>query len=244
MRCLPALVLAAGLASTLALTSCDTTKGMSMLNGLTTSPTGELTLETIVAGLKDALRVGTSNATNQAGAAGGYFNNARLHIPPPPELQKVTSTLRSLGLNELPDTFERKMNDGAEAAAQKAAPVFIDALTAMTFDDARQILNGGPTAATDYFRGKTLAKLTDVYRPIVHDQLNTVGAVKSYNDMLGRYNQIPLVPKPKSDLEGYVTTKALEGLFLLLADEETKIRQNPAARTTELLQRVFGQAKQ
>lgn len=238
MRCL---TLLAALVLLLALPACDTTKGMNLLNSMN-SPSGELTLETVVAGLKEALKVGTTNATTQASAAGGYFDNARLHIPPPQELQKVTSTLRGLGLNELPDTFERKLNDAAEAAAQQAVPVFVDALTAMTFDDARQILNGGETAATDYFRTHTSAKLTELYRPIVHDKMNTVGAVKSYNDLMGRYNQIPLVPKPKSDLEGYVTGKALDGLFLLLADQEKQIRQNPAARTTALLKQVFGQA--
>jgi hypothetical protein len=201
---------------------------------------GELSLETVVAGLKEALRVGSGNAARSVSRADGYWKNPRIRIPMPPELQRVGSTLRGVGLGAKVDDFEKKMNEAAEKAAAEALPVFVDAVRDMTFEDARQILRGGGSAATDYFRRKTTAPLSAKYAPIVRRNTERVGAVRRYNELMERYRKIPLVPKPKFDLDEYVTRKALEGLFTVLAEEERKIRENPAARTTELLRKVFG----
>jgi hypothetical protein len=201
---------------------------------------GELSLETVVAGLKEALRVGTGNTVKAVSRADGYWKNPRIRIPMPPELERVSSTLRNLGLGAKVDDFERKMNEAAEKAAVEAVPVFAGAIRDMTFEDARRILKGGGSAATDYFRRKTTATLSAKYTPIVRRSTERVGAVRRYNEIMERYRKIPLVPKPKFDLDEYVTRKALEGLFTVLAEEERKIRENPAARTTELLRKVFG----
>jgi hypothetical protein len=151
----------------------------------------------------------------------------------------MASTLRSIGMGGKVDEFEEKMNRAAEKAAALATPVFVDAIKSMTFDDARKILKGRGSEATDYFRDKTTAPLTKAYAPIVRRQMETVGAVREYNKLMERYKKIPLVPKPKFDLDEYVTAKALEGLFKVVGEEERKIRENPAARTTELLRKVF-----
>jgi hypothetical protein len=199
-----------------------------------------LSLDTIVAGLKEALRVGTGNAVRSTSKADGYWANAAIRIPMPPELQKFGSALRGLGLGQSVDSFEKRMNQAAEQAAVEAAPVFLDAIKQMTFDDARRILKGQATEATDYFRGKTTDPLKAKYRPMVRAQMEKVGAVREYNALMERYRKIPLAPKPKFDLDEYVTAKALDGLFLVLGQEERRIRENPAARTTELLRTVFG----
>jgi len=201
---------------------------------------GRLSLETIVAGLREALRVGSGNAVQTTSKEGGYWKNAAIRIPMPAELEKLATTLRGLGMGGQVDAFERKMNEAAERAAAKAAPVFIDAIKEMTFEDARKILRGEKTAATDYFRVKTSARLKELYQPVVRKQMKKVGAVRLYNKLLGRYTKIPFVPKPQVSLDDYVTGKALEGLFTVVAEEERKIRENPAARTTELLRKVFG----
>ncbi len=198
-----------------------------------------LSLQTIIAGLKEALRVGTDNAVKTTSKKGGYWNNAAIRIPMPPELEKVGSTLRTIGLGKRIDEFEAKMNEAAEKAAKQAAPVFIDAIKQMTFEDAKKILRGRDREATDYFQAKTTDPLTKLYAPIVRRQMEKVGAVRSYNELMARYRRIPLVPKPKFDLDEYVTAKALEGLFKVVGDEESNIRKNPAARTTELLRKVF-----
>lgn len=234
----------AGVAASLMLVllpACETTDVANVVNSaLAPGGSSALNLETIVAGLKDALRVGSQNAVSSASAKGGYLDNARIRIPVPQQIEKVTSAMRKIGMGSMVDDFETKMNRGAESAAKEAAPVFWDAIKGMTFEDAKGILNGGDTAATDYFRGKTTAKLTELYRPVVHANLDEVGAVRGYNDLMGRYEKIPLASKPTFDLDTYVTEKSLDGLFLLLADEESKIRKDPAARTTELLKQVFG----
>jgi hypothetical protein len=149
--------------------------------------------------------------------------------------------LRTLGLGSLVDDFESKMNLAAEQAAAQATPVFVGAIRQMTFADAKNILSGKETAATDYFREKTSAQLRDLYKPIVATYTAQSGAARAYKALVERYNQIPLVPKPQSaSLDDYVTDKAIGGLFSVLANEEAKIRKDPAARTTQLLRTVFG----
>jgi len=138
------------------------------------------------------------------------------------------------------DQFEQKMNVAAEDAARAAAPVFVSAVRQMSFADAKGVLYGGETAATDYFREQTSSTLRAKYSGIVSKHMNSLGVVRKYSDLSARYNMIPLVPKLTFDPEEYVTDQALDGLFTVLATEEQKIRENPAARTTALLRKVFG----
>ena len=209
---------------------------------LNSTATGQpLSLDTVIAGLKEALTVGTQNAVAQTEKQGGYAANQLIHIPLPQELQTVGKTLRTVGMGATVDEFEAKLNQAAEAAAAKATPVFVDAIKQMTFADAKQILSGGETAATDYFREKTGTALRNLYKPTVSQYTDQVGAAKLYKQVMDRYNLIPLVPKPQfASLDDYVTDKAVSGLFTVLAQEETKIRRDPAARTSELLRQVFG----
>ncbi len=198
-----------------------------------------LNTETIASGLKQALSVGTENAVAQTSKAGGYWKNPSLKIPLPQDLQKFAETLRGIGLGSQVEVLEKKMNEGAEMAAASATPVFMGAIKNMTISDARGILKGTDTAATDYFREKTSNQLKLQYSPIIKKELDQVGAVKLYNDLYQKYSLIPLAPKLNVKLEDYVTEKALDGLFSVVAGEEKKIRQDPAARTTELLKKVF-----
>jgi hypothetical protein len=222
------------------LSSCETTNLANAANSiLTATQGGELTEGTVIAGLKEALAVGTGNAVVQTSASGGFADNKRLRIPTPEKISKVTDTLRKVGMGATVDRFEAKMNEAAERAAGEAKPVFINAIRQMSFADARAILKGGDTAATDYFRSKTETELERRFQPVISRKMNEVGAVQVYNDLVDRYNKIPLTKKPAFTLEEYVTAEALDGLFLVLADEEKKIRRDPAARTTELLRQVF-----
>ena len=229
---------AAALSSALILTMAAATGCDGLLGGLGGGD-GTLSLDTVVAGLKEALRVGTGNAVRSTSRANGYWANAAIRIPLPPELEKVGSTLRGLGLGQRVDAFEKRMNQAAEQAAAEAGPVFLDAIGQMTFDDARRILKGRATEATDYFRARTTDPLKARYRPIVRAQMEKVGTVREYNALMERYRKIPLAPKPQFDLDEYVTARALDGLFQVLGQEERRIREDPAARTTELLRKVF-----
>jgi hypothetical protein len=158
----------------------------------------------------------------------------------PEKLEKVGNTLRKVGLGSLVDDFESKMNASAEEAASKAAPIFANAVRSMSFADAMGILKGGPTAATDYFKAKTSDQLRAMYEPIVRAKMDQLGTARLYNSLMAKYDAIPLTSKPDFSLDAYVTDKALDGLFSKLGDMETDIRENPAARTTALLKRVFG----
>lgn len=205
-----------------------------------TSQGGGLNQQTIIAGLKEALEIGSDNAVKQLSSAGGFNKNKLLRIGMPKELNKVTDTIRSIGLGFMVDNFEGKMNEAAEKASASAGPVFLNAIKNMTFDDAKKILNGPDTAATDYFKKNTSKELQKLYLPIVKEKMAEVGAVKMYNNLMDKYDAIPLKSKPKFNLESYVTDKALDGMFSVMADEEKKIRKDPVARTTELLKKVFG----
>jgi hypothetical protein len=202
---------------------------------------GALTNDTIVQGLKEALQNGTDRSVAQLSKAGGYADDAALRIVLPEKLQKFASTLRKVGLSGELDAFEDKMNAAAEHAVTQAGPVFLDAITSMSFDDARKILSGKKTAATQFFKRKTKKRLAALYQPTVQSHMSQVGAVQSYNDLRASYDKIPFAPKLEFSLEDYVTDQALDGLFLALGAVEKDIRTNPAARVTDLLQRVFAQ---
>ncbi len=199
-----------------------------------------LTRAEVGAALKDALGRGISRGAALASAENGYYGNPRLRIPFPPETAKVERALREIGLGGEVDRFVRQLNRGAEQAAASARPIFIEAITSMTISDAFAILNGPPDAATRYLERTTGDKLYDAFLPIVSDKLAETRATRYYGDIVGKYNQLPLVGKVDPDLEGYATRRAIDGLFKLIADEEANIRANPGARTTQLLRRVFG----
>lgn len=196
----------------------------------------------VAAGLKEALEIGTGNAVSSTGKPDGFFKNAAIKILMPDKLRKLDKGLRAVGLGSQLDAFVLSMNRAAERAAPSAKSIFKDALTKMTFSDAKRILRGGDTAATEYFRDKTSELLTASFLPIVSSSLGEVGATKNYKDLVGRYSALPLVSAPSLDLDQYVTGKSLEGLFHMLGEEERKIRKDPAARVTKLLKDVFSQS--
>lgn len=194
----------------------------------------------IGSGLKEALHIGTENAVNFTGKTDGYFLNQAIKILMPEKLRTFEKGLRAVGYGPQVDEFVLSMNRAAERAAPFAKQIFWDAIGEMTFEDVRKILSGNETAATDYFRGKTTDKLTVVFKPIVDQSMNEVGVTRQYKELVGRYDSIPFVKRESFDLNHYVVTKALDGMFYMVGEEEKKIRKNPAARTTDLLKEVFG----
>lgn len=201
--------------------------------------TSSLTDTDIVQGLKQALEVGTENAVAGAGRPGGYLNDPEIKIPLPGAVEKIEPLLRTAGYGNTVDNFEISMNRAAERAAPEAKSIFYDALRNMTISDARRILNGRENEATLYFKDKTSSRLADLFKPVVHDAMGEVGATRSYQDLEASVRAVPFAGKLAFDLDQYVTDRALDGLFHLLAAEEAKIRTNPAARTTDLLKKVF-----
>jgi len=195
----------------------------------------------VVDGLKEALSIGSANAISSTSKVDGYFSNQAIRILVPEKVRKVADVLRKVGYQKEVDDFVLSMNRAAEKAAPLAKAHFAGAIREMTFEDARKILGGGDTAATGYFRGKTQKKLYDEFRPVVSASMDEVGVTSSYKNMVGKYSALPMVGKAESvDLDDHVTTKALDGLFLVLGQEEKKIRTDPAARVTDLLKDVFG----
>jgi hypothetical protein len=202
---------------------------------------GNLSNSEIVAGLKEALNVGTKNSANKLSTLNGYFGNQLIKILMPPEARKVESALRSVGMGNLVDKAILSMNRAAEDAAQKSVPIFANAITSMTIQDGVSILRGGNGAATNYLKSKTTAQLTTAFRPVINGSLAKVGATKYWTEVINVYNRLPTVKqKINPDLTAYVTERALNGLFVTISDEENKIRSNPAARVTDLLKKVFG----
>ena len=195
----------------------------------------------IVAGLKEALEVGTTNTVDLTGKVDGYFSNAAIKILLPKQLESVESGLRLLGQGDKVDEFILGMNRAAEKAAPGAKDIFWGAIKSMSFDDARKILSGGDTAATDYFRAKTSDALTAKFRPVVTDSMKDVGVVQQYKQLQSAYQSVPLASAlPSVDIESYVVAKALDGLFYVLGQQEKEIRTNPSAQVTSLLKKVFG----
>jgi Protein of unknown function (DUF4197) len=194
----------------------------------------------IGAALKEALQVGTENAVKLTGKTDGYFKNQAIKILMPEQLRNLERGLRTVGYGADVDQLVLSMNRAAERAAPAAKDIFWNAIGEMTIDDTQKILGGGNTAATDYFKGKTTDKLTQTFRPVVERTMNEVGVARQYNQLLGQAKAIPFFRAEEYDLGGYVTGKALDGLFLVVGQEEQKIRTNPSARVTDLLKEVFG----
>lgn len=200
---------------------------------------GPITEGEIAAGLREALATGTQRATARLGRPDGFWAHPTLNIPLPENLKKAEKALRALGQGRMVDDFHLSLNRAAEAAVPEAVPIFTDAIRSMTLADARAILDGSPDAATQYFRGKTLPALTTRFRPIVMHATSSVGATRKYKELAGKMGRY-VSGFEAQDLDAYVTDRALNGLFRTLADEEMKIRRDPAARTSELLRKVFG----
>jgi Protein of unknown function (DUF4197) len=207
------------------------------------SSSGQLSADEVGAGLKEALINGASKGADIVSQADGYFKNAEIKIPFPPEVKNVETRLRQLGMGGEVDKFVLALNRAAEDAAQEAKPVFVSAIRQMTIQDAYAILKGEQDAATQYLKRTTSGELTDKFKPIIQSSLNKVNATQYYRNLITAYNRIPLVKKVNPDLDDYATGKALEGLFVMVAKEEKAIRQNPQARTSDLLRKVFGSQK-
>lgn len=208
----------------------------------TTGGSGSSTLsnDQIIKGLKEALNVGSKNATSSASKLDGFYKNPAIKIPFPKDADRVRTTVESLGMKPQVDKFVMTLNRAAEEAAKEAAPIFLNAITTMSISDGLGILNGGDNAATNYLNAKTSPALRAKFQPVVKRAIAKVHLTKYWNPIISKYNKVPFVQKMNPDLEAYVTDKAIEGMFKLIADEEMKIRKDPAARVTDILEQVFG----
>ncbi|MDY0375072.1 MAG: DUF4197 domain-containing protein [Desulfobacterium sp.] len=199
----------------------------------------DLSDDTIIKGLKEALAVGAEKAVDLVSQSDGYYKNPAIKIPLPPAVQKIETVLRSMGLAEQVDQFEMSMNRAAEQAAPQATALFVDAVKEMSFSDARKILNGRQNEATLYFKERTQDKLSELFKPVVHKSMAEVGVTRNFQELSAKASTIPFAGTLDLDPDTYVTAKALDGLFLMVEKEEEKIRQNPTARVTDLLKTVF-----
>lgn len=193
-----------------------------------------------VSGLKQALTDGSAAAVKILGQDNGYFGNAKVKIPLPPNLQKIESGLRVMGMKKQADELVLSMNRAAEAAAPEAKQLLVDAVKKMSVQDAKAILTGGDTAATDYFRRTTQEQLTQRFLPIVKKSTDRVGLAQQYNSFAGQGASLGLVKKDDATIETYVTRKALDGLYLMIAEQEKAFRQNPVGATSDIVKKVFG----
>ena len=219
-------------------TSAQINQALSDINKGAAKP---LTAAEVAEGLKEALVAGISKGADITSQLDGYYKNPEIKIPFPPDVKKVEDRLRQLGLGNKVDEFVMTLNRGAEDAAKEAKPIFINAIRQMTIDDAFGILRGQPDAATQFLKRTTSAQLKERFKPVIQNSLNKVSATKYYSDLVNTYNKIPLVEKVNPNLDDYATDLAIQGLFTMVAKEEKNIRENPVARTTDLLRRVFGQ---
>lgn len=235
------------IASTLSLQSCaqswnlkDIQNQVENTVNTVTGGNNSLSNDDIIKGLKEALNVGTNNSTAKASALDGFYKNNLIKIPFPQEANQVKTTVENLGMKPQVDKFVMTLNRAAEEASKEAKPIFINAITSITIQDGMSILKGNNDAATQYLKGKTQAQLNAAFSPIVKRAIQKVELTKYWKPIVTQYNKVPFVQKVNPDLEKYVTDKALEGLFKLVAEEETKIRKDPAARISEILKKVFG----
>ena len=193
-----------------------------------------------VSGLKQALTDGSAAAVGLLGKENGFFGNPKVKIPLPPALEKVEGALRMMGKKQQADDLVLAMNRAAEAAVPEAKALLVDAVKKMSVQDAKGILTGGDTAATDYFRRTTQGQLTQRFLPIVKKATDRVGLAQQYNSLAGQGASFGLVGKDESTVESYVTKKALDGLYLMIAEQEKQFRQNPMGAASGIVQKVFG----
>jgi hypothetical protein len=194
----------------------------------------------VAEGLKEALTKGASKGSDLVSQVDGYYKNTEIKIPFPPEVKHVETRLRQMGMGGEVDKFVLALNRGAEDAAKEAKPIFVSAVKQMTIQDAFAILKGENDAATKYLKKTTGTQIKDKFKPIIQASLLKVNATKYYSDLVNTYNKIPLVQKVNPNLDDYATEKASDGLFIMVAKEEKNIRQDPLARTSDLLKKVFG----
>jgi len=231
MRYLLSLIIVIGL------TSCDQLAEIAESYPTSTQPTKQ----EIANGLREALRIGAQNSVDQVSKNNGFFGDPAIKIPFPPEAEKVAKTARDLGLGKQVDQFIETMNHGAERAAQRATPIFVDAIKQLTIRDVYDIWRGDDHAATEYLRKTTSQSLKNEFRPEIKTALNQVELTRYWNPLISAYNSLPLQrEKVNPNLDEYVLERTLDGLFLKIAEEEEKIRENPQARVTQLLRKVFG----
>lgn len=207
----------------------------STLNGTSTLSDTDITK-----GLKEALKVGSENASGRASKTDGFNKNPKIRIPFPQDAKDMRKSLIDLGMKNQVDAFELQLNRAAEDAATKAAPIFLDAILKMNISDGLSILKGKDDAATNYLRSSTSSQLKAAFLPIVKSSLEKVEITRYWMPLFKRYNKLPMVKKVNPDLNDFVTQRAVEGLFMLVAEEEVKIRKDPAARINGVLQQVFG----
>lgn len=226
----------------LAVMGCTTAQINQALSsaGKTMGGDAPLTTNEVAEGLKEALIKGVSNGSDIASQLDGYFKNDAIKILFPPDVKKVEDKLRQMGLGGEVDKFVMTLNRGAEDAAKEAKPIFISAIRSMTIEDAWGILKGDQDAATQYLKRTTSAQLKEKFSPVIQNSLDKVNATKYYGDIVNTYNKVPFTDKVNPDLNDYATDKAIDGLFVMVANEEKNIRHDPLARTTDLLKRVFG----
>ena len=224
-------------------TGCDQLYGIAKDVYSSSSGSASPSLTEIISGLKEALTKDADGAINSLGKPGGFLNDAGVKIPFPQEAQFVSTKLKEIGMGKMVDEFEKLLNQGAEEGVKTALPIFSGAIQQMTFNDAKSILFGNDDAATNYFKGATTNQLTTAFSPHIKSALDKVNATKAWEKLASTYNSIPLVNKKvETDLVKYATAKALDGLFLKIAQEEKQIRQSPALRTTATLKKVFDYA--
>lgn len=221
----------------LMLTSCDQLGAVLESAGTSTGPPTEAE---IAEGIREALIVGAKNTIAQTSQTNGFLNNPLIKIPFPPEAQKVEETARNLGLNQQVDQFIETMNHGAEEATEKATPIFVNAIRQMTLRDVYDIWRGPNDAATQYLKRTTEVQLKSEFRPVIENALDKVDLTRYWTPLADNYNKLPLVQKVNPDLNEYVLDETLEGLFVVIALEEARIRENPQARVSEILRKVFG----
>jgi hypothetical protein len=200
---------------------------------------GGLDSDTVIAGLKEALSVSAKNGVSNVSKVDGYFGNTMIRIPTPEKVRKIEKMMRKAGFHKEVDAFILSMNRAAEKAAPQALSFFADAVREMTFPDAMHILQGNNTAATDFLKSRTYERIFGSFRPIVASAMNDVGVTRSFKQLTEKARTIPLLKQEHVDLDHYVTSRALDGLFVVLGQEEGKIRKDPGARTTDLLRTVF-----
>lgn len=211
-----------------------------LISGAKAANLADLTNKDIVSGLKEALNKGSANAVAKLGKTDGYLGNDKVKIPLPDSLQKIEHTLRDLGMGQYADELVLTMNRAAEAAVPEARTLLVNAVKEMSVQDAKGILTGGDTSATDYFRAKTSQKLTAKFLPIVQQATAKVDVAQKYNQLAGNAARLGLIDESQTNLENYITQKTLAGLFLIIADEEKEIRTHPTEQGSKLIRKVFG----
>lgn len=213
-------------------------------NGVSPKPVmgdaSTLTREQASGGLKEALSRGVTRAVSETGRPGGFENNPLIKITMPEKLRTVEKGLRAIGMGAKVDEFEHSMNAAAEEAAPAAKSIFMDALKAMSFADAKQIVMGGNTAGTDYFKRTTSSQVSEAFKPIIEREMAKTGVTEKSNSMMGSAPQMPFGKSPSVDINGDVLEKSVDGMFTMMGQEKAKIRTNPSAQVTPLLKSVFG----